>query len=470
MITIFRYERFGVVALLVLPAVIAGCASQRVGRTPSCGANASADTVAQCKWIQLTPLSRVWTGFDDPDEQYSNFYTRVLINSRHTRDDGSVSATGASTGSDNGGVSTPSPLTLAYNSRNPLLRALWGKHFSLNLTAYITLGTFQATVPLVTIDHTSDHSNGEKFVRIVAQTVQNFPLVLLRGDGSNAIATVHFIVKATDTTQSNAAATAIEAAQGIANTLAPEASVVTALNSQTAKDKAVALDKVINSVLARQLDEEQWVDNDVRRWGKGVMVTFLIPPPDHETAWNDTADFRQVGTWTLAFETPRPSVFSDIQICLKKKPTAGAKTSGAKSPAMQHDYCRATRIAAAQAAEADAASRPEQVLNFNLLNGSQSLGTVGAYLKQQSWWESSLKTFGSLQSGHAPDGDSVSQFCRAIKQTIVGVGLNVIDASIVVAAVRDQGPLPVAVSTAMKSNADCKYFQFSAPPTSPHAT
>ena len=44
-----------------------------------------------------------------------------------------------------------------------------------------------------------------RFTRIVSHTVQNFPLILLKEDGSNSTATVRFIVKATDTTQTTAA-------------------------------------------------------------------------------------------------------------------------------------------------------------------------------------------------------------------------------------------------------------------------
>jgi hypothetical protein len=82
---------------------------------------------------------------------------------------------------------------------------------------------------------------------------------------------------------------------------------------------------------------------------------------------------------------------------------------------------------------------------------------MGAYLKQQSWWEESMKTFNGLKKGEKPDDDSIAQFCRSIKQTVAAVGLNAIDGGIVVAAVRDRGPLPPTVVTAMKAAGDCQY-------------
>jgi hypothetical protein len=445
-----------VMVVLALAALQSGCAtSQKSAPAARCGTDYMREQAAQCKWIRLTPLSRISTAFDNPDQTFSNLYTRVLINSKYTRD------TDASKSSGNDGAAQENNL-YGYNDRGSLLRAFWGTHYSMNLTAYVSVGSFQATVPLVTIDHTSNRSDGEKFQRIVAHTIQNFPLVLLKGDGSNAIATVHFVVKATDTTQSSAAAAAIEAAQGIAAAVAPEASVVTTLSSQATRDKAAALDKAINSVLARQLDEEQWLDNDVRRWNRGATVTFLIPPANNESAWGDTANFSEVGTWTLVFEAPRPSVFSDIQICLPvHAPDQTADTKATTNPTAKanSDYCRTDVPAAAKAAQAQAASRPEQVLSFSLLSGTQSLGSVNAYLKQQSWWDQSMKTFNGLKKDEQPDKDAIAQFCRSIKQTIAAVGLNSIDAGIVVAAVRDRGPLPPTVVSAMKADSaeDCQY-------------
>lgn len=471
--------------VLLLVTLLTSCTS-----TPPSAASAKpceklSSGVGKCPFLQLTPMSTIWTGFGNPNQNYSNLYTRVLINSLSTRTagssgDGTIGATGASgtkpvpgataapcTAAAPGTAATPGTAAIAanpncseplptpddstqlydYHDRNPFLRAIWGIHTSLNLTAYVSVGAFQATVPLVTIDHTSNHSDGEKFVRIVAHTAQNFPLLLLKGDGSNAMATVHFVVKGTDSTQSSAAAAAIQAAQGVATVLAPESAVLTTLSSPANKEKAAALDKAINSVLSRQLDEEQWLDNDVRRWGAGAKVTFSIPPSGNESAWGDSPHFQKLGSWVVKFESPRPSVFSDIQICMDKT---------------VDDYCRATVRDAADRAQKEADSRPQQVLNFSLVNGSQSLGTVSAYLKQQSWWDTSLKTFNALKDNENPKGSSISDFCRSIKQSIVAVGLNTIDAGIVTHAVSDGMTLPARVTAAMKSltiGKDCQYAE-----------
>jgi hypothetical protein len=436
----------------LLAMIIGGCATQSasvkspavIRNTPPAGAT----------WIQMTPLTYIWTGFNDPNEGYSNLYTRILINSRGTR----------GRGGDSGATDAQTLPPYDYHDRGVLRRALWGKHYSINLTAYVTVGTYQATVPLVTIDHVSNRTDGERFQRVVAHTVQNFPLMLIKGDGSNAIATVRVVVKASDQTQSSVAAAAIQAAEGVAKAVSPESAVVTTLSAQSSKDKANALDAAINTLMSKQLDEEQLIDNDVRRWAEGARVEFHIPPPDNETTWNDSSNFATVGIWNITFEDPRPSIFADVQLCHTPAtneplavPAVPAVPAAPANPKAGLGYCRSSVAEAADQAQKDAAARAEQVLAYNLVNGTQSLGSVNSYLKQQAWWETSMKTFNGLAKGTAPKADDVSSFCRSIKDTVASIGLNAVDGGIIVAAVRDRAQLASEIVAAMKTTDECKY-------------
>src|SRR5262249_48385083 len=131
-------------------------------------------------WVNVTPMSQVSHAFTRcPDAQFSNAYTRLVIVSRLPED---------------------SSKNQPYDYIDPraLARIFWGVHFTMNLTAQVTVGSFAATVPLMTIDHTSNRSEGEQFARVVYHGAEKFPLFLLRGDGSNAVAAVHFEVKSTD--------------------------------------------------------------------------------------------------------------------------------------------------------------------------------------------------------------------------------------------------------------------------------
>jgi hypothetical protein len=100
-------------------------------------------------------------------------------------------------------------------------------------------------------------------------------------------------------------------------------------------------------------------------------------------------------------------------------------------------------------------AKSEEVLAFQLVNGAQSLGTVAAYLKQQDFWTSAQKAF---QGAGNPKPDDVSQFCRSIKTSIVGLNLNSVDASIVAVAVRKSAALAKAVVDLMeKDTANCGF-------------
>ncbi|MFN4003361.1 MAG: hypothetical protein ACK4MJ_07345 [Hylemonella sp.] len=82
----------------------------------------------------------------------------------------------------------PPPLTLPYQPRSWLERALVGKEFSINLTVRLGVGAYEQTVPLITVGHSSN-SHGEKWVRAIQHDVRAFPLLLVKGDGTACPAT-----------------------------------------------------------------------------------------------------------------------------------------------------------------------------------------------------------------------------------------------------------------------------------------
>ncbi len=407
-------------------------------------------------WIHVTPLSDIWTDFTrTPNQSYSNAYTRLIITSRHTRRGDNDKEDAADRAYDESAAKDE--ILYKYNNRGWLKRLFWGTHYTINLTAYATIGTFQATTPLLTIDHTSNRTDGERFLRTVVHTSTNYPLFLLKGDGSNATATIRFVVKSSDQSDSSAAAAAIQVAEGAVKILAPQSAVFTTLNAERTKDKAAALDRAVGLLLSKQLAEEQWIDNDIRRWKKGVVVTFRIPRPDDEGHYNE--DLMKVGTWKVAFEDPRPSIFSDVQICdvkKSKKKEAPKEGDSETSEDAELSGCRRTMRLAALAAQNAAEQRPEQVLAFNLLNGTTPLGAISVYLKQQAWWDASTKAFASLGEKD-PTDHLVGGFCRSIKEAIVTLNLNSIDAGIVTAAVRDRSQLPSKVSSRMRTLPECGY-------------
>lgn len=421
-----------------------GAAAPQVAASQAAGAQAC----PQC-WIRITPLSSVATDFTRyPDEEYSNGYTRLVISAQHTRDNGAQARKGSG---------LEDVRSYKYVDRGPVARFFWGTHYAMNLTAAVSVGAFQATVPLMTIDHVSNRSEGEKYTRVVAHTAQNFPLFLLKGDGSNSIASIRFIVKSTDTVDANAAAQAIQVANVLVKTIVPASPVLTTLSAQQTKDAANALDKAIDQVLSRQLDEEQWIDNDIRRWNNGLSVSFRIPDASNEAAWGaEDGQLKPVGIWSISFEDPRPSIFSDIQVCppWHRDGELQEPQQDATSKSAFHPKCPTSLAEAAKLAERAALSRPEQVLAFSLVNTAQSLGSVATYLKQTDFWSDAVATL-SPANARTPQPDALARICRRIKNAIAGIGLNAVDSGIVVAAVRDGMGLPAATIDAMKKAPAC---------------
>jgi hypothetical protein len=80
--------------------------------------------------------------------------------------------------------------------------------------------------------------------------------------------------------------------------------------------------------------------------------------PGAEGDWTSASADKPVGTWTIRFAAPKPSIFSDIAICDTRLPTAGARRRA--------DYVTT-------ATDAERAVSPDEVLWFQLINGAQSL-------------------------------------------------------------------------------------------------
>ena len=207
-------------------------------------------------------------------------------------------------------------------------------------------------------------------------------------------------------------------------------------------------------------DEQQWIDNDVRRWNDGLIVRFRGPDAENEGDWSskDRLDkWLDLGTWRVSFEDPRPSVFADVQLCpaRMRPPMNKAVTSDAKG--LTPAGCYATMTQAAVAAREAAAHRPEQVLSFSLTDGDKSVGSVQSYLKQASFWTPAMTAFATMKTA---DKDKVVEFCHSIRSVIVGVGLNELDGSIVVAAVRNGLGLSSVVAAEMSNDSkdtECGY-------------
>lgn len=380
--------------------------------------------------VNLTPLS----AFSDQTggvvshqsnnlaENFSGSYTRLLI----------YSSIAAVSGDKNANIKP-----LPYSERWWLSRALVGKDFSINLTAKVSVGDYETTVPMATVGHQSN-SEGEQWSRVLHYSKSNFPLFLVKSDGSASVPVIKISVNGTKSYTSRGAAAALQIALGVSNATTLPAPVVTKLTEQATKDKARSIDDAISKLFASGIAEEHWTDRDLRTWTisdkkipQGVQLSFSIPSDEDD--WNSNA--MPVGSWVITFDYPRPSIFSDWKVC------------GDDSI----PRCKKDRASAEKAvhAEIDAS----QVLNYNLLNNDKGLGTIRAFLAQQDWYLSAQSELVN-QNGKSAEMSAAS-FCRKIKNEISGVGLNGFDADIVVWAVYRGMPLPSGTPDLANVN-DCK--------------
>jgi len=357
----------------------------------------------------LTPLSAYqdeWESGTPEGKDFPGSYTRLLIHSTLKAD----------------GEGADSAINVPYKKRAWLSRALVGKEFSVNLTANITVGAFESTVPLATIGHQSD-TEGEKWSRVIHHSTLNFPLFLVKTDGSASVPVVKVSVNGTKSYSSRGAAAAVQVALGVARATGQAAPVVTRLSEQSAKDKARAIDDAISKLFASAITEEHWTDRDLRYWRtssvnepQGVRVTFKIP--SGENNWD--SPLQEVGSWIITFDYPRPSIFSDWRIC--------------KDDTLPR--CTKNRVEAEKNVHKEI--NTGQVLNYILLNGDQVLGTIRAFLSQQDWYISAQAGFATPALVNA----TATTFCKRITNEITGLGLNGFDAEIVVWAVVNGMPLP----------------------------
>lgn len=387
---------------------------------PSAASTLSGSDLGSQRPISITPFTAVTRGFVGTGGAFSGAYTRLVITS-------TVAAGGAP---EDGQV-------LRYDGRHPIARFLTGRRSSLNLAVRISAGDFRATVPLATIERVSTNADGEGFARLVTHSAQNFPLFLVPSSGGGIVVSANFSLRATAQVSTSAAGMALKVAQDVAQAVSPGSAVLTSLTKQQVQNTAAALDDAIGKLFAMQITEDHGEQHEIGRWQGGGGIAISLAIPADEGRWMDTPRW-PVGSWTIAFEAPFPSIFADVHLCSATQQAADNR-------------CRFTASEATTAAYNSA--RPSAVLSFKLIGtqtSDESLRTVRAYLQQSDWFVAALNGF-RADAGAA----AIGQFCRNIRDAMIGLGLNDLDGDIVVKAVRDGMNLPSAVIAGMRSNPNC---------------
>jgi hypothetical protein len=330
-----------------------------------------------------------------------------------------------------------------YKMRSGVERLFVGTHHSASLSLTLVSGGFTATVPVLTITHDSTRSGGEVFSRVLRHEAMDFPMFLVRGSTTSDVASVTVDLKGDDSIASSAAGSALSAVVDATKLLGAPPALVTTLSANSTRQLATTIDNAINKLFSKSIEERQLLDHSIRAW-QPIIVALRLPR--HQGHWNrrkleaapgsrwlDDLDYVPIGTWTVTFQTPRVSAFSAVEVDCGEATDDGG--------------CKARLGAAVTAARTDVANRYAEVLVFPLIRDG-SLGTITAYLRQQDWWTPGLKGLDTK------DGD-VGQFCRQLKSSITDIGFNVLDASLVLAAVRNSQLLTSAEIKKLTGVSDC---------------
>lgn len=372
--------------------------------------------------VDITPLHEfndAWTSVPTLEgADFSGQYTRLVITS---------SITG-----NNAGSQVPK---LEYKPRHWLARAIMGKEFNYVLTAKLRVpDLMEFTVPLAIIGHQSN-SDGETWLRELSVERRDFPLFLVKRDGRSSNPSISAEVKGSNTYASRGAAAGVSALARLTQLTGASPTVVTQLTKESARSAAAQVDAALSRLLTTSVTERTNSDRPLRHWPpqsfstpSGLQIVLKVPEDEQ---WGE-ADPKEVGRWTITFDAPRPSIFSDWSVCrgAGQKPRCSGTVEEARAMVTQE-------------------VRPAEILNFDLVNGAQRLGTIRAYLLQQEWFTTAITAFANPNVA----ADTVNLFCRRVVNEITGLDLNEFDAKLVLWAT--YRAMPVTFPASFTSAADC---------------
>lgn len=370
--------------------------------------NPTAPTVPSPRMLNLTPMTTLADNDRAQDAEggiFTNSYTRVLIYS-------SVATDLANTAAKNVSI-------MPYKPRDAIQRYLVGKKFDMNLSVKMKIGAFEATAPLVTLSHQSD-SNGEQWSRSLSERLGNFPLFLVKGDGEASVPTFQIKLAGSKTYNSNMIGKSLDLVVAGLREVAPEAGVLTSLTADSARSRSRVIDTAIGQLFANGMSEEHVIHRDFLQWNRagGVVVSLKLPSSESQN-WEVGAS--PVGSWTITFEAPRPSIFSDWKIC----------------PANIATHCADTAIKAMAAARTELSA--SQVLNYSLLAENRELATIENLMTRHNWY---LTAVGAYSNDAGKDAAVADGMCTEIQNSVVRLGLNSHDADVVTWAFIRGKPAP----------------------------
>lgn len=265
----------------------------------------------------------------DPNAGLADLYTRFLLVAPND-------ATGVLPG---GGQNRQLGHMRSYRAERPNIfaRIFTEEERAVVAVARITLldPNMEMTIPLYSVSYNSGGEGGEAWATTVTSSYVRSPLFRINGNSRFA---VNVTTNTSDETQSSGFSTAISALSSVVDLVAPQASVLTDLNSEENRARATALDGAISELLSYSISEEIEFGRMLNSWSRDAAISFSGCAPfvrgggdanrarggsggdrSNLTCANDRdIDGQQnhfIGTWRLQIGCPQFSVFSPRSLC-----------------------------------------------------------------------------------------------------------------------------------------------------------
>jgi hypothetical protein len=300
--------------------------------------------------------------------------------------------------------------------RNWLERLVWGRNTTFSLVANIEVHSrlnYKTPIPLYSTSHNSG-SEGESF-DVFLKDIWFSPLIRVTADTRMTTEVSAHYKKEIKT---GAVSAALRVARVAADQLAPGGKLLTTLNQDQVKKEANVWDSAIGHMLSSDGNEKRGGTALVEQWqADSTVIISLLSPGSSDAMMPE----RFIGSWLFKLDEPRMSLFSTAP-CLYSASIDG--------------NCGRNVVNAIT---------PSLVLNEMVATDT----TLVAALRKKDWYGQALITLNAKKDG-------VSQFCLQVVQAADDLGLNAIDAKLLLWALQTGEPLGEAMRDNISKDQTCQ--------------
>lgn len=412
----------------VLCLFVAGCATDRKsweGSPPPIGAAGSGGGApAPARALQVTKYVQAASEWPDrlAPTQLATMYTSAFIEF-----DDSATGSMEHVARDYDAESYSWFTRLFFGTRVKTLTAV------ANLEIAGQVGKLSIPVPLFSITHSSVRDVGETFTTNFVQSKAGSPLFLM---GPTTSVSVGFASGVSDEAKSEVAAQVVGKVIELVALVDPKAQIITDLSKPAVNTASRAIDNAISGLINKKIQERVDLVGFTDSWRRGSSFVAVASVP-----WNlgKTSEDLTVGKWTVSLRCPRPSAFSERNVCAKALaankaaiPPVGTVDRGGLDDA---DFAELYRLIAA-----DTKLHPSSILN-TILTGDT---TIRTFINTATWHDGYIKRQKREKEDHV-------DFCKNLMAAISTQGFNDFDSVLVLRAAIENMPSLARFSNDLKT-------------------